>query len=372
MKILPFKSSPSISLGVELEFQIVDPVTFDLISRAKELIRNVKNSPYAILIKPEVTQSMIEINSSIHHSIHQLHKEFLAIHSFLEKQKKPLGICFSGGGTHPFQKWVVRKIFPTQRFKNLSRKYRFLSKRSVYGQHIHVGCKSGEEAIYLTHALSRYVPQFIAISASSPFYQGIDTGFHSCRPNLFNVFPTSGVMPYLTHWKQFSDYFYKMRHLGIIKTMKDVYWDIRPKPEFGTVEIRVFDTPLSIKKAMIIAAYVHGLSTYLLEEKPFPPVHDLYFVYDYNHFQACRYGLKGKFINPYSLKEEIISSDILNTLNTIKKYSRKLNITDYITQLKQDVLNNHNDSTQLRNIYKKTGSFSKVVREQCKIWAGEE
>src|SRR5262249_27038602 len=150
-----------------------------------------------------------------------------------------------------------------------SKKYTYLSKRStVFGQHIHIGCKSGEDAIYLTHALSRYVPQFIAICASSPFYQGVDTGYASSRSTVFNAFPLSGVMPYLITWNEFSEYYYKMRNYGIIGSMKDFYWDIRPKPEFGTVEIRVCDTPLTIRTAAIITAYIQALSLYLLEEKP--------------------------------------------------------------------------------------------------------
>src|SRR5690348_12955015 len=134
MRILPFKSSPLLSIGVELELQIIDPMTYGLISRAKDLIRNIKNSPFQKLIKPEITQSMIEINSSIHRSPLELHAECLEIQTFLLTHAKKIGILYSGGGTHPFQKWAAQKIFPTKRFKNKSRLFRYLSKRStVFG-----------------------------------------------------------------------------------------------------------------------------------------------------------------------------------------------------------------------------------------------
>jgi len=154
-KIFPFKSSSPLSLGIELELQIVSPYSQNLVARAKDLIKNLKNSPYHELIKPEITQSMIEINSSIHRSPQKMQKELSRIQTFLMEQAKELGISICGGGTHPYQKWSFRKIFPTPRFKNLSQRYQYLSKRAtVFGQHIHIGCSNGDDAIYLTHALA--------------------------------------------------------------------------------------------------------------------------------------------------------------------------------------------------------------------------
>lgn len=369
MKLLPFKASEKITLGMELEFQIIDPMTYELISRAKDLIRNISASPYQKLIKPEMTQSMIEINSSIHHTPEEIYTEFLAMQSFLLNEAKKIGIYFSGGGAHPFQKWIIEKIFPMTRFKNLSHQYRYLSKYStIFGQHVHVGCPSGEDALYLTHALARYVPQLIALSASSPFFQGVDTGFHSSRSNVFSAFPLSGVIPYLKNWQEFSDYFYKMRKLKIVKTMKDFYWDIRPKPEFGTVEIRVCDCPLNIEKACAIAAYVQSLAAYLLQEKPLELKHDLYNLYSYNRFQACRYGFDGLFIDPYTSERCTIGEDILKTMQLIEKYIKKLNNTAFIAELNKDVLQKQDDATILRQILKEVGSLPDMMRMQCKIW----
>lgn len=369
MKLLPFKTSSAVSLGVELEFQIINPHSFSLVSRAKELLRSIKESPLEVNIKPEVTQSMIEINSSIHTSVKELADELQRLQVFLLTQGKELDISICGGGTHPFQKWSVAKIFPTMRYKKLSRKFRYLSKRStVFGQHMHVGCASAEDALYLTHALARYVPHFIALCASSPFYLGIDTGFASSRSTVFNAFPLSGVIPYLTNWEEFSTYFYKMKNLGIISTMKDFYWDIRPKPEFGTVEIRVCDTPLTISKAVMISAYLQALSLYLLEERPFQVIPDLYYLYNTNRFEASRYGLEADFINPYTLESIPLKNDIFDTMKQIERYANKLNNMVYLSQLHEEVTTMHNDAVTLRQILKQTGSFAKVVEQQCEIW----
>lgn len=369
MKNLPFKRSDKISIGIELEFQIIDPITYNLIPRAKDLIRNISSSSYQKWLKPEITQSMIELNSSVHHSPQKMYEELVKVRSFLLNQSKKLGVYFSGGGTHPFQKWSLNKIFPSKRFKNLSHRYRYLSKRStVFGQHVHIGCPSAEDALYLTHAFARYVPQFLALSASSPFYQGLATGYASSRANVFSAFPMSGVIPYLTTWEEFSEYYYKMRKLGIIESMKDFYWDIRPKPEFGTVEVRVCDTPFTLKKAVTLAAYMQTLAYYLLEERPALLTPDLYYVYGYNRFQACRYGYGGQFIDPQTLQHRLIGEDILLTLKTIKKYATKLNNTGFLSLIAKDVTNNKNDASLANAIFNKTDSLPRVVREQCLLW----
>lgn len=370
MRKLSFKKSAVASIGMELEYQLIDIHTYNLISKAKELIRNIKSGPYQIRIKAEITQSMIEINSSIHHSPQTMLKELSALHTYLLTQATSLEIALCGGGTHPFQTWAMQKIFPTLRNKNISRKYGYLSKlATVFGLHVHFGCGSGEDALYLTHALARYVPQLIAIAASSPFYQGVNTNFCSSRSTVFNAFPSSGVIPYLSNWNEFSEYFKKMRNLGIIVTMKDFYWDIRPKPEFGTVEIRVCDTPLTIKKAVLIAAYIQALAIYLLEERPTQVCPNLYYLYSQNRFEASRYGFKGNFINPYTMKQCLILEDLLDTTKTIEKYTSQLGNTNYVTQLLQDALNGINDAFTLIQLFKQKGSLHQVVEEQCKIWS---
>lgn len=369
MKLLPFKTSAAVSLGVELEFQLINPVSYGLISRAKGIMRNIEESLFQENIKPEVTQSMIELNSAITQSPHELLHNLNEMHAFLSNEAQSIGILICGGGTHPFQKWSTQKIYPTLRFKNLAQQYRYLAKHStVFGQHIHIGCTNGEEALYLTHALIHYVPHFIAISASSPFYQGVDTGYQSCRANIFSGFPQSGVIPYLLNWQEFSAYYYKMRQLKIITSMKDFYWDIRPKPEFGTVEIRVCDTPLTIKKAVIIAAYIQTLAHYLLQNRPIAITHDLYYLHGFNRFQAMRYGYDGRFINPSNFQHSLIGNDILETIKTIENSTHYLKNSDWIADLKELIINKQNDTETLRHIFKDVKSLPKMVAEQCVMW----
>ena len=179
-----------------------------------------------------------------------------------------LNLAIAGGGTHPFQHWSEQKIYDAPRFNYLSDLYGYLAKQfTIFGQHVHIGCSGPNEALYLMHKLSRYIPHFIALSATSPFVQGHDTGFSSARLNSVFTFPMSGRAPFILNWEDFVQFFDRMVSTGVVKSMKDFYWDIRPKPEFGTIEIRVCDTPLTIEIAAAIVCYIQTMSCYIMAEQ---------------------------------------------------------------------------------------------------------
>ena len=210
-----------------------------------------------------------------------------------------LNIAVVGGGTHPFQQWHERRIYDKPRFRELSELYGYLSKQfTIFGQHVHVGCPDADSALLMLHRMSRYIPHFIALSASSPFVQGQDTQFDSARLNSVFAFPMSGRAPFTLSWDEFGKFFAKTTRTGVVKSMKDFYWDIRPKPEYGTIEIRVFDTPLTVERAVALAGFVQSLASWFLHEQPFMPQEDDYMVYTYNRFQACRFGLDAVYVDP--------------------------------------------------------------------------
>ena len=247
---LQFTPSASFTLGVELELQIVNSRDFNLARDAADLIDLLGQSGHPGAVKPEITESMVELNTSIHASHESLVRELEALRDTVAEAAERLNLRIAGGGSHPFHDWSDRRIYPTERFRHLLALYGYLAKQfTIFGQHVHVGCPDGDVAIYLTHILSRYVPHFIALSASSPYQQGEDTSYASSRLNTVTAFPLSGQIPFVHSWKEFLEYFEKMRGYGIVESMKDFYWDIRPKPEYGTVEVRVFDTPLTVEQS---------------------------------------------------------------------------------------------------------------------------
>ncbi|HEY6774500.1 MAG TPA: YbdK family carboxylate-amine ligase, partial [Oxalicibacterium sp.] len=250
--------------------------------------------------------------------------------------------------------------------------YGYLAKQfTVYGQHIHIGCPSGDEAIRLSHLLARTIPHFITLSASSPFYQGVDTTFQSSRLTSINAFPLSGTMPFLPDWQAFNTYFDKMSKLGIVASMKDFYWDIRPKPEYGTVEIRVCDTPLQIETAVALGAYAQTLAKHFFDRPELQPVQDTYLTYTYNRFQACRFGLNGALIDPVGGTQTSIQDDILRTFDMLADAADALGTADALARLRQRVQSGQGDAGWLRASYEKSGSLNDVVRQQSATWMGQ-
>jgi carboxylate-amine ligase len=233
---------------------------------------------------------------------------------------------------------------------------------------VHIGCAGPDQALVLLHGLSRYIPHLIALSASSPFVQGIDTGFQSARLNSVFAFPLSGQAPFLLRWEDFGVYFGKMAATGVVQSMKDFYWDIRPKPEFGTIEVRVLDTPLTIEKAAALAGYIQCLARWLRVERPFEPAADDYLPYTFNRFQACRFGLDGNFIDPSTGEHRTLREDIDATLRALEIHAMELKAEDAIALLRAELAGDGNDATWLRRLHAREQLLPEVVRQQCVRW----
>lgn len=370
--MLPFNASKPFTIGVELEIQIINRENNDLVGLIENILQQQKNDAYNKQIKPEVTQSMLEINSSAHNTPQDLLVELINIRDSLSAQTENLNIFFSGGGTHPFQMWNERKLYPKKHYQLLEKKYGYLTKMfTVFGMHIHIGCANANDALYLTHALAQHIPQFIALSASSPFCQGIDTQFCSSRSNIANLFPLSGMPPFLLDWQEFCNYFSKMQQLPWVNTINNFYWDIRPRPEYGTVEIRVCDTPLTIEKAVNIAAFAQSLARYIVEERPYQLADDKYGLYRYNRFQASKSGYDAFIIDPVNFKEYSLLDYFFATYEKIKTHSKALNNEEFISALAMDIEKGQNDATWLRKLFSEGESLKDLVYLAGHLWAGK-
>lgn len=361
MPLEAFKTSQSLSFGVELELQLVSLSDFNLTAASPDMLELLRRKPFPGNAVPEMTESMIEISTDVHTGYPNLLAQLLAIRDTLIRAGDYLNVGVCGGGTHPFQVWSEQKIFSKPRFKDLSALYGYLAKQfTIFGQHVHVGCTSGGEALFLLHALNRYVPHFIALSSSSPFIQGKDTLFNSARLNSVFAFPLSGRAPFLLRWENFEQYFVKMEQTGVVKSMKDFYWDIRPKPEYGTIELRVCDTPLSVERAAAFAGYLQALCGYLLERNEPAPIEDDYLVYNYNRFQACRFGLDGVAVHPKTYEQIPLREDILTTVRRIQPHADALGCAPALEHIYQ-ITHEGSDASYLRQEYAGRGSVEGVV-----------
>ena len=364
-----FTASRALTLGVELELQLVRPHDLDLARDAGELLARLEKRKLPGAVKPEITESMIELNSSVHERCGALQRELDLMRKAVAEEAGVLNVRVSGGGAHPFHDWTDRRIYPNERFRYIVDRYGYLAKQfTVFGQHIHVGCANGDDAVYLVHMLTRYVPHFIALSAASPYYQGEDTSFQSSRLTAVSAFPLAGHMPFVADWAEFIEYFNSMKQFGIVASMKDFYWDIRPKPEYGTVEIRVCDTPLTVRRAAHLACYAQAIAAYHFAERRQQPTRTAYLVNSFNRFEACRYGLRGEIVEPYARRKKAIGEDILDTLAAVSPHAAALECAEPLAELAAGVRAGVSDAAWLRARHSARGSLADVVREACVRW----
>lgn len=368
MDTLEFRPSKDLTLGTEIELQLLDPHTSDLTPKIDMLLKQIKQSDYVGEIKPEVTHSMLEIASNIHTNTDSLNNELRNLNRFLTREAKKMDIQISGGGTHPFQTWKQRAV--STNYEELYKKYDYLVKKfTVFGQHIHIGCSNPDKAVYLIHAFSRYIPHLIALSASSPFYDGVETAFHSTRLHLVDAFPLSGHFPLVKNWQEFCDYLNKLQKLNIAEQIRNFYWDIRLRPEFGTIEIRICDAPLTLKQAITLTAYCQTLACYFLEENPVIMNNELYLAYAHNRFQASRYGYKGKICVPDQSSPVSIGKDILDTIEKLAPYAKFLGNEIYLENLKKNVSRFNNDARIIKKAFKDLkNNINDLAKFQSQLW----
>ncbi len=360
----PFQQSAPLTLGVELELQLVNTHDYDLAPYSDEMLRLMARYKLPGSVVPEMTSSMIEISTGVCESPAQVVSELSEIRDALVKCADKLNIALVGGGTHPFQLWHERRIYDKPRFRELSELYGYLSKQfTIFGQHVHVGCPDADSALLMLHRMSRYIPHFIALSASSPYVQGQDTQFDSARLNSVFAFPMSGRAPFTLSWDEFGKFFAKTTRTGVVRSMKDFYWDIRPKPEYGTIEIRVFDTPLTVERAAALAGFVQSLASWFLHEQPFMPQEDDYMVYTYNRFQACRFGLEAVYVDPPTGQHMPLRDHIIQTLRQIGDHSRRVGASHGMQLLAEDAELGTNDARWLRDKQTRERLLAEVVRQ---------
>lgn len=298
-----FATSEDLSFGMELELQIVSPYTGALAPSSIELLEalNKADEKAAKRCTLEATLATIEMNTSVHIDADAMLEEAQTLVKSLTDVADAMNLLIRGGGTHMTQFWNDRVVAPTERAQELTKRFGFLPKRfSTYGMHVHIGASSVDHALLIGNGLQALVPLFIALSAASPFLQMTDTGFCAARPLEPLVYPHGGPMPRFKSWSEFQTLAADIFSTELAFSLKDIYWDVRPKPEFGTVEVRVFDTPLSVHKAVALAAFTRACARLILDgslvlpDTPSPPTAERV-----SRFMACRDGLEAVLFDPF-------------------------------------------------------------------------
>lgn len=298
----PFSASRLGTMGIELELMVLDRLTYDLLPAAPDILRLLDMQDKVWVATPEITTSMLEVATSILDGYLPAAAEIEEIRASVQRAAFQVGAAISGGGAHPFQKWNEQRIYPKERYRESAKKYGYLAKMfTVFGMHVHIGMHDADEAIRVCTWLTQRAPLFIALSANSPCWQGEDSGFCSARSNVVGAFPMSGTMPsHIRNWHDFSSHFARLAGHGIVNSIKDFYWDVRPKPEYGTIELRVLDTPLHPAYAAALACYARELCIEVAASPGKWPSDESRELYAWNRFNAAKDGVEAEWIDPCS------------------------------------------------------------------------
>lgn len=351
------------TIGVEEEFQIIDPATGELRSHVSELI--AASSPeVGEQIKPELRQSIVEMGTKICANVAELEVELLRARRALVDAADRAGLQVAAAGTHPFSNWVEQVISPGDRYKNIVDESQQLARSLlIFGMHVHVAMPDCTTTIDLMNQARYFLPHLLALSTSSPFWMGRDTGLKSFRTTIFRRFPRTGVPDYFSSWSEFDNYVQLLVKLHCIDNGKKIWWDLRPHPTFGTLEFRICDVPTRAQESVTIAALIQAIIVKLHRLDTRNPGFRMYprALIEENKWRAARWGLEGKLID-FGKQAEVPMRDLaLELLEFVDDVVDDLGSRAQVEGLRTILRDGTSAERQLR-VFKETGDLKVVVR----------
>ncbi len=359
MEELIFHKSPAPTIGVELEIQLLDGETYELSPLAPQVLTMVPET-LTERIKPEFIQSMVEINTGICSTVADVERDLNASYTMLADMVGSLGGSLYCVSLHPFSRGLDQVVSDKSRYKRIMDDLQLIGRRFItQGLHVHIGIDDEEKVIRVNNNIRIYLPILLALTTSSPFYEAEDTGLMSYRSKLFDALPLAGMPDSLDNWEEFENLISLLKQSAIIDTVKDIWWDVRPHPDFGTIEIRICDLPYSMRDILAIVALVQALVLSLAEQDEHPEPHIQ--VLRTNKWQAARYGLDGVYVDPFYGKKCSMKEAIMNLYTHAKPFAEMLNSTPYLDEV-PEILKRSTGAHIQRNQYKKTNDFKKMIK----------
>ena len=355
-----YKGSPAPTLGLELELQIIDPETRDLISGGPAILERHQQDEWA---KAELLQSTLEINVGPCHEIGEARSALSERMGAVLATAKQLGYGLASAGTHPFSGWESQQLTEDRRYSRMLERMQWPVRRlMIFGLHVHVGVSSGEKAIAICNSLTTFLPHLLALSASSPFWAGEDTGLASVRVKIFESLPTAGLPYRMINWGEFQRFMNTLINAGAIQSIREVWWDVRPHPVFGTVEVRIADALPTLRENLAIAALTQCLVVRLSElydSGDCLPIHRHWVVAE-NKWRAARFADEAMIISDDSGSVERLRELILSLVEGLEPVSKQLNCRDELLQV-GTMLEQGVGFRRQRRIYRDSGDLKAVV-----------
>jgi carboxylate-amine ligase len=363
MSTYKFISNDWPTLGVEIELQLVDSRTMALRS-AIDAVRAAIPPGLRERIKPELMQCYLEINTEVCRTVAEVERDLAAKVRVVDEAVRGLGLRLFWGATHPFSPWYEQEITPTPRYLELVEQMQETARRLVtFGLHVHVGVESGDKAVMICDRILRHLPTLLALSANSPFWNGRSTGLHSQRVKVMEGLPTAGLPPLMRNWSEYLWLLNQMVASGFIQTIRELWWDVRPHHNFGTVEVRVCDLPPDLPSVLgltaLIQCLVQSLSaeidhgTYQFDSHPM--------LVRQNKWRACRFGLEARLVDPHTQELRPARSVVASLAERLAPVAEALDCVDYLEGARSLVELPTGAQRQVE-IYRETGDLAEVVR----------
>ncbi len=368
MAVLNFRSNKSPSLGIEIELGLVDEHTMALSSSFAELKDQLPHGGDESF-KPELMQCVMEINTDVCATVDEAEQDLRRKLAKVEAVTDKLGLRLWWGSTHPFSKWREQKVTPNQRYLQLVELLQELARRLVtFGMHVHVGVDSGDKAVMICDRILRHLPTFLALSASSPFWEARKTGLQSHRSKVMDGLPTAGLPTLMRNW---SEYVWLVNHMvdtGFINTIREIWWDVRPHHKFGTVEVRICDMPGNLEDTLAIAALVQCVVKALSDEIDQGAYqHDCHpMMVQQNKWRAARFGTAAQLVDSYTQETQPVDQTVEKLTGQLATVAAELGCEHHLEQCRQ-IASSPSWADRQLSILAETNSPEEVVRQLTNI-----
>jgi carboxylate-amine ligase len=362
-----FGSTPPFTLGVEEEYMLLDPETFDLVQHVDTVLTAAQDGEFSERIAPELMQSVLEISTPVCKTAGDIDHELRRLRGHVTQTAHDQGLRVGSAGTHPFSLFERQRITARDRYRNLVDQLQYVARRElIFGCHIHVAVDDQEKAIHVMSALLVHLADLLALSASSPFWRGEPTGLSSSRQMVFAAFPRSGPPPRFSGYDDYAEVVGQLEKTGCIADYTHIWWDVRPHPRFGTIEVRVMDAITRVEETVALAAYVQGLVKHYSElydaGKEMPSYHRI--LVSENKWLAARYGLEAPLMDLAAGRRNRVpvAQLIRRALRDVEPHARELG-SDRELEGIRDILGRGNGADRQLRVFNANRDILEVARE---------
>jgi carboxylate-amine ligase len=354
---------PTFTIGIEEEYQTIDPETRDLRSHIQAELLEKGKMVLQERVKAEMHQSVVEVGTGICKNIKEAKAEVKDLRRNIIRLARENGLRVASVATHPFSDWRTQEIHPDQRYKDIVEDMQLVARANlIFGLHVHIGIEDRETAIHMMNHARYFLPHILALSTNSPFWLGMNTGLKSYRCKVFDKFPRTNIPDYFPSWGEYENFIKLLVKTNCIDNAKKIWWDIRPHPFFNTIEFRVCDIPMRADESIALAALIQATVVKLHKLFSANQGFRLYrrALIMENKWRASRYGLEGKLID-FGKQTEVPARDlVLEYLEFVDDVVDELDSREEIEYIHNILETGSGADRQLR-VFAETGDLKKVV-----------